>query len=242
MSPEERDAFFTVHRDLPREGPGEAADVVWAITQLGLLGAVDVLDAACGPGADLAALADALPQARITGMEKVPHFVQAAQQRVAAFGGRVTAVEGDMRQLDSTYDLIWCAGALYFLGVTEGLQGWRTALNGGGAVVFSEPVLLQTPASDGALTFWEEYPQITDLDGIIARVSAAGYKVQGHRMIVGAPWETYFTPMQARIDMLRGQSPDAALRAALDENQLEIDRWRAAPDDIAYALLIAVPG
>jgi trans-aconitate methyltransferase len=241
MSPEERDAFFTVHHDLPREGPGEAADVRWALDQLGLSGSVDVLDAACGPGADLVELADALPQARIMGMELVPHFVAAAQARVADYSDRVTAIEADMRTLDSTYDLIWCAGALYFLGVTEGLQGWRSALKDGGAVVFSEPVLLGSPPSDATLAFWAEYPQITDLDGIIARVSAAGYRVQGHRMIVGAPWRSYFTPLQARIDMLRGQSPDAALGAALDENQLEIDRWHAAPDDIAYALLIAVP-
>ena len=33
MIPE--DAFFTVHRDLEREGPGEAADVIWALEVAG---------------------------------------------------------------------------------------------------------------------------------------------------------------------------------------------------------------
>jgi len=241
MTPEQRAAFFTVHRDLPREGPGTPQDVQWALDQLGLTGALDVLDAACGPGADLETLARALPDARITGMEKVQHFVAAARARVAPFGPRVTAIEADMSALDGSYDLIWCAGALYFLGVTEGLQGWRSALNPGGAVAFSEPVLPDTPPGDAVMAFWQEYPQITDLNGIRARVTAAGYNVQAHRMIVGAPWEAYYTPVQARIDMLRGQNPDAALRAALDENQQEIDRWRAAPDQIAYALVIATP-
>ena len=124
--------------------------------------------------------------------------------------------------------------------MTEGLKTWRSALNLGGAVAFSEPVLLGAP-SDATLAFWEEYPQITDLDGITSRVEAAGYRVQTHRMIVGEPWRAYYTPMQARIDMLRNQEPDGELQAALDENQQEIDRWRAAPEQIAYALLIVKP-
>lgn len=241
MTPEQIDAFLTVHRDLHREGPGEPADVHWALEKLGLSGPLDVLDAACGPGADLLTLAEALPEAHITGVEKTAHFATEASARIAAYTPRVQAVEGDMSTPEGTYDLIWCAGALYFLGVTEGLQGWRSVLNPGGAVVFSEPVLLGTPPSDGARAFWEEYPQITDLDGIIERVTAAGYAVQDHRMIVGKPWADYYGPLQARIDMLREQNPHAALTEALDEHQREIDMWHAAQDQIAYALLIVKP-
>lgn len=241
MSPEAMEAFFTVHRDLPREGPGLPEDVAWALTHLGLSGPVDVLDAACGPGADLLTLAELLPDARIEGIEKTPHFMDEAQARVADHALRVTARFGDMAAVTGPYDLIWCAGALYFLGVTEGLRGWRAALKRGGAVVFSEPVLLHTPPSAEVQAFWEEYPQITDLGGIVARVEAAGFTVGDSRMIVGAPWAAYYTPMQARLDMLRAQNPDAALRGAIAENQLEIDRWQAARDDIAYALLIATP-
>lgn len=241
MTPLERAAFFTVHCDLPREGPGEAADVHWAIDQLGLSGAVDVLDAGCGPGADLEVFAQALPEARITGLDKIDDFAKSAANRVAKFGLRVSAAQGDMSKITGPYDLIWCAGALYFMGVTTGLQTWKSSLQSGGAVVFSEPVLRTTPATPGAQAFWEEYPQITDLKGINAQVSAAGYTTCAHRMIVGAPWQAYYDPMQTRIDMLRAQNPDAALTKALDENQLEIDRWRAAKDDVAYALMIVKP-
>lgn len=240
MSPEEVAAFFTVYRDLDREGPGEGADVLWALDQLGLSGAVDVLDAGCGSGADLATLAGALPKATITGIEKTPHFVTEAQVRLADFAPRVTVIEGDMACPGGPFDLIWCAGALYFLGVTEGLQGWRTALKPGGAVVFSEPVLLGEPTQE-TTTFWGDYPQITKLDGIISRVKAAGFTAHAHRIIIGAPWAAYYTSMQARIDALRAQNPDALLTAALDDSQLEIDRWRGAPDQIAYALLIVTP-
>ena len=46
--------------------------------------------------------------------------------------------------------------------------------------------------------------------------------------------------MARRIAILR---PDAepVLAVVLDENEAEIARWRAAPDDIAYALMVVAP-
>lgn len=44
------DAFFALHRDLPREGPGEAADVAWALEVAGVAPGARVADAGCGPG------------------------------------------------------------------------------------------------------------------------------------------------------------------------------------------------
>ena len=241
MTPEAWEAFLHVHDGLPRQGPGAPDDVHWVLETVGLRGPLDVLDAGCGPGGDMVTLAEALPEARVTGLDKTASFIELAKQRLQTFGPRVTAQVGDMAAPAGRFDLIWCAGALYFLGVTEGLRGWHAALKQGGHVAFSEPVLLETPASAAVRRFWEEYPQITDLKGIEDRVAEAGYTVLGHRMIVGAPWQAYYDPMQARSDNLRGHDNSPAVAAAIAENQTEIDRWRAARDQIAYALLIVTP-
>ena len=241
MTPEAWEAFLHVHDGLPRQGPGAPEDVHWVLERIGLRGVADVLDAGCGPGGDMVTLAEALPEARITGLDTTASFIELAVQRTRAFGPRVTAQVGDMSAPEGRLDLLWCAGALYFLGVTEGLRGWRSALKPGGHIAFSEPVLLDTPPSDAVRSFWEEYPQITDLKGIEDQVAHAGFAVLGHRMIVGAPWRAYYDPMQARIDHLRGQDNSPAIAAAVAENQPEIDRWRAARDHIAYALLIVAP-
>lgn len=239
MTPEE--AFFAVHRDLYREGPGTAADVHWALSVAGIGGAARVCDAACGPGADTVTLAEALPDARIDAVEMQAHFVQAAQERLAGFGPRVQVGQGDMTAISGPYDLIWCAGALYFPGITEGLRLWRGALASGGRVAFSEPVFLSDAPSDIARAFWEQYPAITGLEGIAARVTAAEFKVMAHRMIVGAPWAEYYDPMRARIAALRQGEPGQALTGALDECALEIAQWEAVPDEIAYALMVVEP-
>ena len=55
-------AFFTVHKDLPREGPGLADDVLWALKVAETPEDGAILDAACGPGADTVTLATSPPR------------------------------------------------------------------------------------------------------------------------------------------------------------------------------------
>lgn len=233
------EAFLTLYTDLAREGPGAAADLGWALSVAATPQLARICDAGCGSGADTVTLAKERPKAQIDAVDKIAQFVAAAQKRVAPFGARVQVRQGDMASIDGPYDLIWCAGALYFLGVTEGLSKWRSALAPGGAIAFSEPCLLPRP-STAARAFWAEYPQITDVTGIRARVAAAGYRVLGEQMQVGDAWEAYYIPMARRIEKLRPYA-QGALVEALDEAESEIARWKAAPSEIAYALMVVAP-
>jgi SAM-dependent methyltransferase len=233
------EAFLTVYSDLAREGPGVPADVAWALYVAGTPVGARIMDAGCGSGADTVTLAKERPQAQIEAVEQISQYVDAARRRTAPFGDRVQVRQGDMAQIVGPYDLIWCAGALYFLGVTEGLHAWRAALAPGGCVAFSEACLLPNP-SDNARAFWAEYPQVTNVDGIRARVAAAGYRVIGERMVIGAPWEAYYASMSSRIAKLR-PTAQGDLLAALDEAEAEINRWRVSPSEIAYALMVVAP-
>ena len=230
------EAFLTVYSDLAREGPGVPADVAWALYVAGTPAHARIMDAGAGSGADTVTLAKERPEAQITSVEQIGQYVDAARKRVAPFGARVQVRQGDMAKITGPYDLIWCAGALYFLGVTEGLRAWRGALAEGGRIAFSEACLLPNP-SDNARAFWQEYPQVTNAEGIRARVADAGYRVVGERMVIGAPWAAYYDSMSARIEKLR-PTATGDLLAALDEAQAEIDRWRAAPSEIAYLLMV----
>jgi trans-aconitate methyltransferase len=233
------EAFLTLYSDLAREGPGAPADLGWALSVAATPAQARIMDAGCGSGADTLTLAKERPRARIEAVDKIAQFVEAAKRRTAPFGDRVQVRQGDMAQLQGPYDLIWCAGAIYFLGVTEGLRAWRPALAPGGAVAFSEPCLLPRP-SDAARAFWAEYPQITDVAGIRGRVADAGFRVLGEQMQIGDAWEAYYIPMARRIAALR-PGATGALAEALDAAEAEIARWRAAPSEIAYALMVVAP-
>lgn len=235
------DAFFTLHRDLPREGPGGPEDVHWAVGLAGLSGAVRICDAGCGPGADSETLAEALPEAAIDALDQHPPFVAATAARCARFGPRVSARAAPMEALSGPYDLIWCAGAIYFLGVSEALGAWRPALRAGGKVAFSEPVLLGGEEPQAVRDFWADYPAITDAEGISARVAAAGYRVLGTREVIGAPWAAYYAAQEARVAALRRAGVPKRIERVLSSAEAEIAGWRAAPERIAYLLVLAEP-
>lgn len=232
------EAFFTVHRGLPREGPGEAADVLWALDVARTPAKARILDAACGPGADTAVLATARPEAEILAVEITPHFVTETKARVADFGPRVTVVEGSYMNLDGTFDLIWCAGAVYFHGIAAVLDAWAPHIAPGGAVAFSEPAWLLDPPSDAARAFWAgEYEPKTHAE-IETEIHAAGWGVIGQRWIVDEPWAAYYGPMLERLDRLEEQGPETAVAEAIAETRDEIAKWQAAREEIAYSLFV----
>ncbi len=233
-------AFFTLHRDLPREGPGVPQDVAWAAGLLDLPASARIADVGCGPGGDIAALLAAAPQGHVTALDTTPHFVEAAR---AAHRGdaRVTVLRADMAAIANRYDLIWCAGAVYFMGVEAALRAWRKALLPRGAIAFSEACWFTDAPDPRARAFWDrEYAAMTDAAGISAQIAAAGYELLGQRRLPDAAWEAYFTPVEARIAALRAQA-DRALTAVLDEAAEEIAVWRAHRGDFGYLLSVVRP-
>ncbi|MHC0054978.1 class I SAM-dependent methyltransferase [Actibacterium sp. D379-3] len=236
------EAFFEVHRDLPREGPGDPADVNWALRLADLPPDAAVCDAGCGPGGDIAALLTHLPQGRVLAVDAHAPFARAAAEQFAA-DPRVTARAGDMAALadqpEAPFDLIWCAGALYFLGVETGLATFRKALKPGGFVAFSEPALFTDAPSEAVRAFWEGYPASTEAE-VCAQVAAAGFEILGTRRLSDVAWENYYRPMEARVDTLR-PAADADLTEALDASAAEAAAWRRVKDETGYLLVLARP-
>lgn len=214
-------AFFALHGEMPHQGPGSADEVEWVLARIPP--SARIVDAACGPGADTAALAEALPE---------------AQEATARFGARAHAREGDLRLLEGPADLILHMGALYGLELETVLPLWRPTLTPGGHVAFSEPVLLSDPPSPAAAAFWREYPNVGTAKRVAARVASAGYRILDTKVLIGRPWAEYYGPLSARIARFR-PSADAAFAEVLDAAEAEIALWRQAPEEIAYLLVLA---
>ena len=240
MSEWPAEAFFTLHRDLPREGAGEPADVAWAASVAGLSPTAQIADVGCGPGADIAALLAAAPEGHVTALDKVAHFAGAAR---AAWSDdeRVTVLQADMSRIHNEYDMIWCAGAVYFLGVAQALTLWRKSLRPGGVVAFSQACWFTQDRSTAARDYWaREYPAMTDEAGVLAEVGAAGYEVLGTRRLSDAAWEAYYAPMEARIAALAPEA-DAVLQDILEDARQEIACWRAHREEFGYLLCVVRP-
>lgn len=233
-------AFFELHRDLPREGPGEAADVAWATSLLKLPRLARIADVACGPGGDIAALIEAAPQGHVTALDKTAHFVTAARE-IWNGDDRVSVLKADMKAIANPYDLIWCAGAVYFMGVEAALASWRKSLLPNGAIAFSEVCWFTDTPTERPKAFWETgYPAMTNTDGINEQIAAAGYEILGQRRLSDTAWENYLGPLDDRIAILR-DGADEALTAVLDEAEEEAACWRAHKDEFGYLLSVVRP-
>lgn len=235
------EAFFHVHQDLPRQGPGAPEDVLWALETAGVSAAPRILDAGSGPGADTVTLAEARPDARIVAVDTDPGFVDAARARTEKFGPRVEVACKSYLDVTGPFDFVWCAGAAYFVGFLNALAAWRPMLAEWGAVTFSEPVWVSEPPSEKARAFWAGEGEVRGLGDITAALDGAGWSLEGHRWITGDPWRAYYEPMRARLQSLKVQPQEYAVSTAIAEAEDEIAKWEAAPDEIAYVLLVVRP-
>ncbi len=233
------DAFFQLHRDLVREGPGEAADVRWATGLAGLKPNAQIVDIACGAGADTASLLEAAPKGHLTALDLTPHFVETVRAAWAD-DPRVTVLRADMARIANTYDFIWCAGAAYIIGVDQALANWRKALRPGGTIAFSDAVWFTSDRSPRAEALWADYPAMVDEAGLNAKIAQAGYEILGQRRVSDQGWENYYGPLDKRIAALR-PGADAALTAVLDEAEEEAACWRAHRDEFGYVLSVIRP-
>lgn len=233
------ESFFVVHQDLPREGPGSPEDVAWALQLANLQGKASICDAGAGPGSDSAELLK-LADANVVAVETHAGFVSQARARLSG-EPRFRAEERSMAEVadlpDAPFDLIWCAGALYFLGIEGGLQVFAKALKPGGVVAFSEPCYFVETPSEHARAFWEGYGT-RRCDAILDAVVAQGYEVLGHRKISEEGWEAYYQPMEARIAKLRTGADDR-LREMLDICAQEAHHWREVRAETGYLLVVA---
>ncbi len=233
-------AFFLIHSDLPREGPGDAESLNWALSQITLPAAPRILDAGCGPGADIPGLLAHRPSATIDARDTHAPYIERIRAAYAD-DPRVLPSTDDMAAPTGRYDLIWSAGAIYFLGVKAGLTAWRPHLTEHGAVIFSELSWTGHPVSATAKSHWAEYEAMQDWHCVLADTQAAGYRVIAHRYLPRAAWANYYDPIQKRVDELRASNPDPELIQALDAEQSEIDLWRAHGDEYGYLQVVAVP-
>lgn len=239
--------FFELHRGLPREGPGSRACTERALERSGPLpDDARVLDIGCGPGMQTIDLAELLPRARITAVDLHPAFVQEARDRVRARGWneRVDVIEGDMRALPfqrASFDLLWCEGAAYVMGLPEALRAWTPLLRDGGRIALTEIAWLRGDVPRSLRRHWEaEYPAITDIEGCRAHARRAGFTpIDDFVLPESAWWDDYYRPMQARLDELtRVHAEDPTALAVLEAHREEIAIYREYSAFYGYVFFV----
>ena len=239
--------FFDLHRDLPREGPGDDESTLRALAMCSELPERPaVLDIGCGPGMQTLALATATG-CIVTAVDAREPFLDQLRERAETAGmrDRIHVMRGDMADLPfglDSFDLIWSEGAAYIMGISEAFTAWRKFLRPAGYLVVSEIVWLVDDVPPEVRDFFERgYPGITDVAGNLERIAAAGYDVVGHFTLPAESWWTHYqSPLEARIPALQTKyADDPAALAIIDETIREHRLRREHPEAYGYEFFIA---
>lgn len=238
--------FFEIHKDLPREGPGDMDSTRKAFRKLvNLPEQPTILDVGCGPGAqtmDLASISDGV----IHAVDTHQPFLDVLQQKIndVGFQDRIKVHNQSMSALDfppASFDLIWSEGAIYIMGFEKGLKAWKPILKPEGYIVVTEATWLKPDPPEEIQGFWQQaYPQMKSLEENLDIIYAAGFYLIDYFVLPETSWtEEYYQPMQLRIEKLREQYKDDPQKLAiLDEEQVEIQLYNKYSDWYGYVFYI----
>jgi SAM-dependent methyltransferase len=239
--------FWEIHSGLPREGPGDNVSTRMAFSMVeGLPRAPRILDVGCGPGMQTLELARLSDDASITAVDVHRPFLDELNRRARAAGvaNRITAVQASMFDLPfapGDFDLIWCEGAAYFMGVGQALTAWRPLLADNGHIALTELCWIKADPPAEVVEAWAEYPDMGTVEQAGAIIAASGYDLVGRFTLPEASWwDDYYTPMQARLAGLDAKYAGASIdRTALDQARRELDLRRRHGEYYGYVFFVA---
>jgi SAM-dependent methyltransferase len=212
----------------------------------GLPRAPRILDMACGPGMQTLELARLSDDASITAVDIHKPFLDELRRRARAAGvaDRITGVRASMFDppfAPGDFDLIWCEGAAYIMGVREALTAWRPLLADGGHIALTEACWLKADPPAEVVEFWTAYPGMGTVEQTRSIIAASGYDLVGSFTLPEASWwDDYYAPLEARLALLEAKYAGASMDpTALDEARREIDVFRQYGDYYGYVFFVA---
>ncbi|MCJ2166184.1 MULTISPECIES: MerR family transcriptional regulator [unclassified Pseudodesulfovibrio] len=235
--------FFKIYEGLDREGPGSFEMTKRAYEMCtGLPDKPEILEIGCGSGGATIPLAQ-ISGGIVTATELHHPYLERMIERAkeARMEDRIIAAVmdmGDIRAEPESFDLIWCEGAAYILGVDRALEQWKQYLKPGGCLCLTDAVWLVDPAtaSEELRSFWAEgYPAMRDAKGNIRAGEGAGYASLGNFTISTLCWDNFYNDVERRladIEPVYGTDPDG--RAIIDMTRKEISLYRNHPHTYGY--------
>jgi SAM-dependent methyltransferase len=235
--------FFKIYEGLDREGPGNYETTKRAYDMCaGLPDRPEILELGCGSGGATIPLAQ-ISGGTVTATDVHRPFLDVLVERAKKAGtaDRIIAAimdMGDIQAEPESFDLVWCEGAAYILGVDRVFAQWKRFIKPGGFLCISDAVWLIDPqdAPVELREFWAKgYPAMRTAEANNAAARVAGYEPIGNFTIDASCWETFYADVERRLDEIEpiyGTDPEG--RTIIDLNRTEIDLYRRYPEAMGY--------
>lgn len=238
--------FFEVYEALPRQGPGNRACAVRAISLChDMPPAPVILDLGCGVGGQTLHLAE-ITSGPIVAIDRHAPSIERLKATLAERGlsERVQALVGDMAhpaQPPESFDLIWSEGALYNIGIENALRICHELLRPGGYLAFTDAVWRkENPPQEVKASFDLDYPTMGRVDDVLVAIEKCSFELLDHFTLPDeAWWDDFYTPMKLRIETLRSKyAKDDEALALLDQLAQEPEMHHRYSDYYAYEFFV----
>jgi ubiquinone/menaquinone biosynthesis C-methylase UbiE len=175
----------------------------------------EILDVGCGKGVQTLELAR-ISNGKIKAIDKHSFFLKYLEEKVKTTGyaDRITTIVADMREMTfepSSFDLIWSEGAVFIIGIKEGMKNWKKLLKKGGFLVLSDLVLLTDSRPQDLTDYLEgEELHLLTIPEVLAAAKKIGYQIMSHFTLPNEGWtEAYFSPQMESLAHFREKYSDS---------------------------------
>lgn len=240
------DAIIQLFSGVNRLAPGspEITEKAFRIASAGR-SIASIYEPGCGNGAATLLLAE-LSTAHITAIDTCQEFLDWLTQRIDQVGcsDRVALLNRDMTESwpeTAQFDLIWCEGSVYNMGLDQALCGWKNLLSSGGRVAISDLVWTSRAPSPEIQDFWKaDGVTLLHHEEAAARFAANGYRLLDSFVFPEQAWQNYYGPLVEQLaPYLEPFSASNDMRALATAFQKEIRMRREFGGEYEYVFFIA---
>ena len=238
--------FYELFESLPRCGPGDNESTRRAFNIIPKPPKQPfILDIGCGPGVQTIELAK-ISHGKIIALDNHQAFLDKLMDTVRAEGLDEMIIPKNISMLDmdydeSTFDIIWSEGALYFMGFQNGLKRCHQLLKNNGYLAVTELVYLSSNPPDTVIEYFKkEYPDIKDIKGKIELIHKEGFQLISNFTLPKSAWlDSYYLPMEKELSRLnkKYQGNKTAL-AVFEEMKYEINMYNKYSDFYGYEFFV----
>lgn len=239
--------IFEIFDGLPRQGPGSNECTEKAFRLLPSLPAgMKILDIGCGVGMQTLHLASICDKCQITASDIYQPYLDELMQNAATKGvaNKISTVCASMDDLpfsDNEFDVIWCEGAIFLIGLEKGLNYWKHFLKDGGFIALTEATWFTETSSEEARQLWQDsYPNIKTIPETKKEIESTGYKViSSFRLPASAWWDDYYNHFDKMLTSAEAKfkdNKDAEMIIEFSRREKEV--FREHSDEYGYTFFV----
>lgn len=237
--------FLEIFKEMEYLAPGSEKSTIAACKMiLDANGIKNIVDMGCGNGTQTIALSKYFKTSNIVGIDIDQYQLDKLNLKIRENNliDRVSCINSSMIHpiVDICADLIWSEGAIYIIGLKNGLNIWKKFLKKEGYLVFSDLSWSKTPSQE-AYDYWKKYcPNIDTINNKIKIIEECGYKLINHFSVDKSDWtENFYGPLENRLKHISKEfKSNEESQKILKQLSYEIELYNNHSDEYSYEFYI----